>query len=99
MEYYCRVLHRSFFSQEAIERIFSGTESSDFHTHGLGDDDPLQFLSITNHKTGQDISLENVEYPEPVITITIEGGCVQEVTGLPPGYLYEIIDNDVEEEK
>jgi hypothetical protein len=30
------------------------------------------------------------------ITITVEGGMVQDVEGLPEGYDYEIVDNDMD---
>ena len=32
-----------------------------------------------------------------LIKITVEGGVVQEVRGLPAGYQYEVIDHDVQE--
>ena len=34
---------------------------------------------------------------EKTITIEVYGGCVTEVTGLPEGYDYEIIDHDQKE--
>ena len=34
---------------------------------------------------------------EKTITIEVYGGCVTEVTGLPEGYDYEIIDHDHKE--
>ena len=34
---------------------------------------------------------------EKTITIKVYGGCVTEVTGLPEGYDYEIIDHDQKE--
>ena len=46
--------------------------------------------------------LQNINKLESMKTIKIEvyGGCVTEVTGLPEGYDYEIIDHDhLEEEK
>ena len=33
------------------------------------------------------------------IKIEVNAGCVTEVNGLPEGYDYEIIDNDIQEEK
>ena len=36
---------------------------------------------------------------DKTIKIYIEGGCLLDVTDLPPGYDYELIDNDNEEEK
>lgn len=34
--------------------------------------------------------------PPPLVVIEVRGGVVVEVSGLPPGYLYEIIDHDFE---
>ena len=34
---------------------------------------------------------------EKNIKIEVEGGCVIDVTGLPKGYTYEIIDRDINE--
>ena len=43
------------------------------------------------------VSVEGAD--NKVIIIEIEGGCVINVSGIPKGYIYEIKDNDIDEEE
>ena len=36
---------------------------------------------------------------EKLITIEVEGGLVVDVSGLPEGYLYKVIDHDCDDEE